>query len=955
MNIPSGNVTFLFTDIEGSTILSQQYPKTIQSALEIHHSIVKNAIESNNGFIFETVGDAFCSAFQDPEDAVIAAADAMLSLSAEKWKDAVIKIRAGIHSGIAEWSGKSYMGYITLARSARVMSAAYGGQIIMSVNTYNLIKDKFDKARKRKITYRDLGERRLKDVIQPLRLFQIAGPGLKEDFPPLKTLDARPNNLPVQLTSFIGRQNEIQNIKNLLASSRQITLIGTGGTGKTRLSLQVGAEVIDEYENGVWITEFAPLTEAGLIPVTIAKALNIKEQQGQNTEITLLNYLREKELILILDNCEHVINTCAEITEKLLKNCPRLKIIATSREALRTEGEVSVKVSSLTHPEPAQINSPLELSQYEAVRLFIERALSVSSGFRVTNENAPALAQICFQLDGIPLAIELAAARIKVLSVEKICDKLNDRFRLLTGGRRTALPRQQTLKAMIDWSYDLLTEKEKRLFSRLSVFSGGWTLEVAEEICSDDDIDIYELMDIHSNLVDKSLISSTEINGTFRFYLLESLKQYAKEKLDTGDDVHRKHFRFFKNIADHGKLKSKSMTVTGWIKLMDSEFDNIRAALKWASENEIDNAFDFANDLTEFWNVKGYFKEGLQSCEKLLSSGINAGELQKAKILYSAGMMEANSGNFTAAEDYAVKGLEISRRNGFRFETANCLNLHGISVNLNMDRIEEAKKYFKEAYDIFCECGCKKEKAVALYNMSFVLMNTGESEKGMNNKLEALKIYKELDETHQIATILANLGVIEYRKKNYETARSYTEESLSISYQIGDSFMISVNLINLGCIYTGLKEYDKALGFFEESLSISAENGYKSNYFPTLMYVGVLYADKGDHEKAVVYFKDSVIKSQETGIDYFLAITMFDMGKSLFQLKRYELSLKCFLAVKSITESRPNPISKESIDETDKYIDELKNFTGTDNYEIFLTNIRELSKDEFIKYVLSFE
>ncbi len=444
-NIPSGNVTFLFTDIEGSTKLSQAFPDKLPAALERHHAILKDAIESNNGFIFQNVGDAFCCAFENAEDAVKAAVEIQRNLENEKWDEAVIKIRVGIHSGMAEWNGQDYMGYITLARTARVMSAAYGEQILVSNDAYEIYKENLVK--EKDISFRDLGERRLKDVIEPIRLYQVLSKDLREDFPPLDTLDARPNNLPLQLTSFIGREKEMKHAKEALRLNRLLTLAGTGGAGKTRLSLQTGAEVIDEFEYGVWFVDLAALNDPALLTATIIVALGIKEQSKKTTEETLIDFLKEKEILILLDNCEQLVHACADLTERLLSSCSKLKIIATSREALNCKGEKTYRIPPLTMPDPNSNYTPEQLAQYESVRLFIERALMVNPEFRVNNENSHALAEICSRLDGIPLAIELAAARTNALPVVKIYERLDDRFSLLTGGKRTALPRQQTLKS----------------------------------------------------------------------------------------------------------------------------------------------------------------------------------------------------------------------------------------------------------------------------------------------------------------------------------------------------------------------------------------------------------------------------------------------------------------------------------------------------------------------------
>src|SRR5687768_15276905 len=367
-----------------------------------------------------------------------------------------------------------------MSRVQRLMSAGHGGQVLISAATQELLLEDLPE----KVSLRDLGERRLKDLIRPEHIYQLVIPGLPLEFPPLKTLDFYRHNLPVQLTSFIGREKEMEEGRQAILTHRLVTLTGVGGTGKTRLSLQIAADVLDQFQDGVWFVELAPISDPNLVPQAIFSCLGIPEQPGQTILQLLLDYLRAKKLLLVLDNCEHLIAACAELVDTLLGKAPAVKIIATSREALGVSGEMIWHVPSLSLPDARQVPTIAELSQYEAVQLFIERAMLVQSHFQITNANAPAVALICFRLDGIPLAIELAAARVKGLSAEQIASRLDDRFRLLTGGSRTALPRQQTLQATMDWSYELLSEAERALLCRLSVFAGGWTLEAAEGVCS---------------------------------------------------------------------------------------------------------------------------------------------------------------------------------------------------------------------------------------------------------------------------------------------------------------------------------------------------------------------------------------------------------------------------------------------------------------------------------------
>ena len=949
MNTPNGKVTFLFTDIEGSTKLSQDFPDSVHATMQRHNSILKKAIESNKGFIFEIVGDAFCSAFENAEDAVKAAVEIQKSLTDEKWEDTPVKVRIGIHSGMAEWNGSQYMGYITLARTQRLMSAAHGEQILISDEAYQRASDNLPGT----VSFRDLGVRRLKDLVQPMKLYHIVSPDLPAEFPPLKTLDARPNNLPVQLTNFIGREKEMAEIRKLISEKKLVTLIGPGGTGKTRLALQIGADVIDEFSNGVWITELAPLKEPGLIPLTIAKTLNVNEQPNEEIEVTLINYLKDKEILIILDNCEHLIEACAQIAESLLQNCPRLKIITTSREALRSEGEVTHKVLSLEHPELSETNTPFELSQFEAVRLFIERALAVNPNFRVNNENAPALAQICFHLDGIPLAIELAAARINVISVEKICDKLNDRFKLLTGGKRTALPRQQTLKALIDWSYDLLTDNEKKLFQRLSVFSGSWSLEAAEEICSDDELDTYEIIDIQTNLIDKSLISTTEVNGSMRFRMLETVREYSKEKLGINLGLKQMHLQYFRRLADYEKMTSEEMTQLEWVKMIQADTDNIRAAIQKAIDTDPDEAVDFIDDISKYWNIKGYFKEGLNTVLQFLERNPSVSGESRAKILVCAGSQSMGLGNMVDMEKYARESLSIYRASGEKKGVASSLDLLGCALNLHLGTENEVLEYYNEALSIFRELGLKHRAASTLYNMSFPLMRLGKSEQGLNSRKEALAIFKELNDTEQITLIMTSLGVHEYNSNNFEIAKKYSEESLANSKLLGDNYLISINLINLGCIYTSLKEYEKAYSLLEESIAILKEYGFKSSLLAALMYLGEVSSKLDEEEKAIKLIKESIQMAVNTGIDFFMEYNLYLLGISYFKLKNYDLSVKYFSFQKAYSESYTNPRSPKAMKCIDDYRLRLKEILGEEKYDKSVNEALRMSKEKIFEFSLN--
>jgi class 3 adenylate cyclase len=481
--LPTGTVTFLFTDIEGSTRLWEEQPEAMRVALVRHDELMHAAIEHNGGHVFKTMGDAFCSAFHTAPEALDAALDAQLALCSEVWPKLIsIKVRMALHTGVAEGRDGDYFGQ-PLNRVARLLSAGHGGQVLLSLATQEIIQHTFPST----IQLLAMGEYRLRDLNRPETIFQLIHPDLPNQFPPLKTLDHLTNNLPQQLTSFIGREREIAEIKALLVKTRVLTLTGSAGCGKTRLSLQVAADVLDQYPDGVWFVELAPLVDLALAPQVVASTLGLREQAGKTIVATLTDHLKSRHLLLVLDNCEHLLTACAHLCDVLLRSCPHLTVLASSREGLNIAGEQTYRVPSLSLPNPKARLTLEQVGQYEAVRLFIERATSSKADFAVTHGSAPTLAAVCQQLDGIPLAIELAAARVRSLSVEEINTRLDNRFRLLTGGSKTALPRHQTLRALIDWSYDLLSEQERLLLGRLSVFAGGWTLEAAEQVCSDPD------------------------------------------------------------------------------------------------------------------------------------------------------------------------------------------------------------------------------------------------------------------------------------------------------------------------------------------------------------------------------------------------------------------------------------------------------------------------------------
>jgi class 3 adenylate cyclase len=483
MSLPSGAVTFLFTDIEGSGKLWENYPEQMRAALMRHDSLAASLIGQHNGHVVKSrgEGESLFAVFSLASDAVAAAVALQQAFVKEPWPaEAPLKVRIALHTGEADVRNGDYYGP-AVNRCARLRAIAHGRQVVLTQPTERRVRGALPKG----AGLTDLGHHKLRDLDTKEQIFQLTHPDLPNNFPPLTSIDSFPNNLPRLLTSFVGREKEMEEIKRLLESASLLTLIGSGGCGKTRLTIQVGFDLLFSYPDGVYIVELAALTDAVLVPQAVASALGMREEPGRPITQTLIEYLQDKRALIILDNCEHMVQPSAQIADTLLRNCPKLRMFASSREGLGIEGETTYRIPSLSLPDPRQPQTAATLSRFEAVRLFVERARAAQPDFAVTDQNANAVTQLCVRLDGIPLALELAAARVKALSVEQIASRLDDRFRLLTNANRTVLPRQQTLKALIDWSYDLLNEKEQTLLQRLSVFSGGWTLEEAEKVCSD--------------------------------------------------------------------------------------------------------------------------------------------------------------------------------------------------------------------------------------------------------------------------------------------------------------------------------------------------------------------------------------------------------------------------------------------------------------------------------------
>jgi len=859
---PSGTVTFLFTDIEGSTKLAQQYPEALPVLLARHNEIVIQSVERQDGYIFLAVGDSFCAAFHSAENALNAALTVQRCLYNEPWDLAPVKVRMGIHTGTAQAnSDGQYSGYTTLALTQRIMSAGHGGQILISRATRELVRDSLPENSE----LLDLGERRLKDLLRPEHLYQLNGSSLPVTFPPLKTLDSFPNNLPRQLTSFIGREKEIIEVRQELEEHRLVTLTGSGGTGKTRLSLQVAAELLEKFDHGVWFVELAPLADPDLIPRTILSTIGLMEQPGKTSLEVLMDYFKDRQTLILLDNCEHLVEASARVADDLLGAAPKLKILASSREALGIKGEASYPVPSLELPDIKHLPVIDQLSQYEAVRLFIDRALLVAPHFLVDQENAPFIAQICYRLDGIPLAIELAAARVRLLSAEQISARLDDRFRLLTGGARTALPRQQTLRALIDWSYDLLTENEHLLLQRLSVFADGWTLEAAEEVCAGEGIESYDVLDLLTQLVNKSLVVLVEHtqSGETRYRMLETIRQYAREKLfkaGTGESIRDRHLVYFVKLSEQAEYGLYRSSQLFWFNKLEDELDNIRMAMEWAISAHPKSGLQIVYLLRHFLEAHGYLRETASWLTQLLEHS-DPSDTIHARALAIYAFCFFRQGNFSRAIEVASQGLDLARSLSDRETEAYNLAFLGLCIFTQGNK-REGTKMMEQSLAFYKEIGDKVNQAII---MEWLVIGNNTPERGLEYARESLRLYRELGSLSDIASSLCQLARVSIWYQDFSSPGPLLEEAQSISRQLGRSSQADV-LITYGTLAYWQGNYRQAYSYFEEGIRLDDEIG---NHFYTLWtraYIAYCILRLGEGDRARALFAESLQNMQKANL-----------------------------------------------------------------------------------------
>jgi predicted ATPase/class 3 adenylate cyclase/DNA-binding CsgD family transcriptional regulator len=831
MGVPSGMVTLLFTDVEGSILLWEADREAMAEASARYDRIVRHQIEVTGGHVFTSVGEAFRAVFADPSAALVAAVALQRALGAEPWPPGLpIRARVALHSGACVERDGDYVGPV-VNRAARLLAAGHGGQVLVSAATHELLAGRLPGG----IGLRDLGEHHLKDLGRPEQVLQATGQGLAEGFGPLRSLDdpALRHNLPSQATSFVGRAAELAELRSLVSGGpRLVTIVGPGGIGKSRLALQVAADALDGAFEGAWLVELAPVAEPELVARTVAAVLSVREEPGRPILDTLADALGDRHLLVVLDNAEHVLGAAAKLADAVIRSCPRACLLVTSREPLGISGERVFRVPPLAVP-PADLAAPGALAAFESVQLFTQHAAMHARGFALDDANAAAVASLCVRLDGIPLALELAAARLGSLSVPEISSRLDRRFQLLTRGSRTALPRHQTLRALIDWSYDLLNQQERLVLDRLSVFAGGWTLAAAEAVASRGDTADWQVLDHLAALVDKSLVQAEDSHGSTRYRLLETVRDYAAERLGErpGSELHQAraaHRDHYLALAETAERHLCGRDEAVWLDRLEAEFDNIRAALAFslADPEGAEPGLRLAVGLRWFCNMRSHGGEVFEVLNALLQRpDARAPTHIRARALTVGCHLL----------DLLVSDTEVT-------------SMAGEAIRIARDLADDAIA------------------ADALSFLCWFRFEQGDLPAALAQIGEAVGLARTAGDPRLLAEILGRRAVFESEAGDLDAAFADNEEALSLARAIGDNLRLANTLANLAVDEHTAGDLRAARAHLQEASTLADEHGYQNLSVGLPQNLGFVDLLDGDPRSARRHFTDSLDVARKAGV-----------------------------------------------------------------------------------------
>jgi predicted ATPase/class 3 adenylate cyclase len=817
-------LTFLFTDIEGSTAMLQRLGARYADALSDHHGIIRAGLAAHGGTEVDTSGDAFFAVFSSPSACAAASIEIQHALASNPWPAGeTVRVRMGIHSGEAARTPAGLVG-LDVHRAARVAAVGHGGQIVISATTAALLRDSLPAG----ASLRDLGLHRLKDLSRPEQMFQLDADGLPTEFPPLRSLDnpKLQNNLPAQVSSFIGREAQLAEVRRLIGCSRLVTLTGPGGAGKTRLGLQAAAALLDGSGDGVWFVDLAPLHDADLVVATVASVLGIREDPGRPLTGTLVEAVGQRRLLVLLDNCEHVIDACAKLSDTLLRGCQNLVLLATSREPLGIDGERVYRVPSMGTPSDG--DSVDAIRNTEAVRLFADRAEQQGVRLGWDRQTAAVAGRICRRLDGIPLAIELGAARLRTMSVTELDARLDQRFAILTGGSRAGLPRQQTLLAMVDWSWELLTAAERHVLTSLSVFAGGFDPAAAEAVTAGEIVLAGEVPGHLGALVDKNLVQFDDTGaGPVRYRLLETVRQYATRRLEehdrsAADEVRAAHRDHYLALAESAAPQLVANDQAEWLDRLDLELDNLRAAIAFSLQQaDLAPGIRLVASLRIFWKARGHAAEGADALRALLRlPGAQRATLLRARALATGAYLLEQLGGYAIAEEYCDEALGVARSAGDDYLVADLLSVRAF-VRVRRGQQAAALPLVELGLDLARRLDDPHLTARLLSVRSFAVDVEGDHAGAARDAAASLVLFRQAGDRREVGTMLGNLGYAELAMGDLESARSRLIESLDIARELDDTYGVVYGTFNLGLAEHLKGSPEAAAVLFAESFDLA--------------------------------------------------------------------------------------------------------------------------------------